>query len=78
VIDIIRQNEQPVDPSSEGSDRLLTAAEVADLFRVGKRTIGEWARKGRVTSVRTPDGHRRYREASIRALLAEVPEGVSA
>ena len=72
MIDIIHQNERSVD-----SDRLLTPAEVAVLFRVDKRTIGEWARAGRVTSVRTPGGHRRYRESVINALLAEE-EGIPA
>jgi excisionase family DNA binding protein len=49
---------------------LLTPAEVATMFRVCSRTVTRWARQGRLTSVRTPGGHRRYRELEVRALLA--------
>jgi excisionase family DNA binding protein len=49
---------------------LLTPAEVARLFRVDPKTVTRRAKAGRVTSVRTPGGHRRYRESEIRALLA--------
>ena len=50
-------------------DRLLTAAEVAALFRVEKVTVGRWARSGRLPSVRTPGGQRRFRAADVAALL---------
>ncbi|GHH67125.1 hypothetical protein GCM10017673_13780 [Streptosporangium violaceochromogenes] len=48
---------------------LLTPAEVAAVFRVDTKTVGRWARAGRLTSVHTLGGHRRYREAEVRALL---------
>jgi excisionase family DNA binding protein len=51
------------------SDRLLTPGEVAALFRVDPKTVTRWAASGRISSIRTPGGHRRYREAEIRALL---------
>lgn len=60
------------------TERLLTPAEVAALFRVEPRTVGTWSRNGRLASVRTPGGHRRYRESEVRALLADEAEGVSA
>lgn len=50
-------------------DRLLTPAEVASLFRVDPKTVTRWAAAGRVSSIRTPGGHRRFRESEIRALL---------
>lgn len=50
-------------------DRLLTAAEVAALFRVDPKTVTRWAAAGRITSIRTPGGHRRFRESEVRALL---------
>lgn len=48
---------------------LLTPAEVATMFRVDPKTVTRWAKAGRVSSIRTPGGHRRYRESEIRALL---------
>lgn len=49
---------------------LLTPAEVATLFRVHAKTVTRWAATGKIRSVRTLGGHRRYREAEVRALLA--------
>jgi excisionase family DNA binding protein len=48
---------------------LMTPAEVAALFRVDPKTVTRWAITGRITSVKTPGGHRRFREAEIRNLL---------
>lgn len=50
-------------------DRLLTPGEVAALFRVDPKTVTRWAAAGRVGSIRTPGGHRRFRESEIRTLL---------
>lgn len=49
--------------------RLLTPGEVAVLFRVDPKTVTRWAAAGRISSIRTPGGHRRFREAEVRALL---------
>ena len=57
------------------AERLLTPAEVAALFRVGPKTVTRWAKAGKLTSIRTLGGHRRFREAEMRALLA--PDGGS-
>ncbi len=51
------------------AEPLLTPAEVAELFRVDPKTVTRWAKAGRVSAILTPGGHRRYREAEIRALL---------
>lgn len=59
------------------SDRLLTPGEVAALFRVDPKTVTRWAASGRISSIRTPGGHRRYREAEIRALLGMDGESVA-
>ena len=48
---------------------LLTPAEVAALFRVDPKTVTRWAKQGRLASIRTLGGHRRYHEAEVRALL---------
>jgi excisionase family DNA binding protein len=50
-------------------DRLLTPGEVAALFRVDPKTVTRWGKAGKLTSIRTLGGHRRYRESDIRALL---------
>jgi excisionase family DNA binding protein len=49
-------------------DRLLTPAEVASLFGVDPRTVTRWATSGRLTPVRTPGGHRRYRRSEVLGL----------
>jgi excisionase family DNA binding protein len=49
--------------------RLLRTREVALLFRVSERAVTDWARRGRIPSVRTPGGHRRYPAAEVWALL---------
>ena len=55
--------------STQGQGRLLTPGEVAQLFRVDPKTVTRWAAAGRISSIRTPGGHRRFREAEVRALL---------
>jgi excisionase family DNA binding protein len=57
------------------SERLLRTCDVALLFQVSERTVSEWARRGRVPSVRTPGGHRRYPADQIRQLLVEGRNG---
>ena len=42
-------------------DELLTPSEVAALFRVDPKTVTRWAKAGKLTSIRTLGGHRRYR-----------------
>jgi excisionase family DNA binding protein len=52
--------------------RLLRTREVALLFQVSERAVTDWARKGRIPSVRTPGGHRRYPAEQVRALLEQA------
>jgi excisionase family DNA binding protein len=59
----------------ETGDRLLTPGEVAALFRVDPKVVTRWAAAGRISSLQTPGGHRRFRESEVRALL-EGEEGV--
>jgi excisionase family DNA binding protein len=51
------------------SEPLLTPSEVATLFRVDPKTVTRWAKAGKLTSIRTLGGHRRYRESEVRLLL---------
>lgn len=52
-------------------EKLLTPHEVAELFRVNAKTVTRWARNGKITSIRTLGGHRRFHEDEIRHLLAQ-------
>lgn len=55
--------------SSRDSDRLLTPAEVAGMFRVDPKTVTRWAKAGKLRAIRTLGGHRRYRESEVLGLL---------
>ena len=56
----------------DDTEPLLTPQQVAAMFRVDPKTVTRWAASGRIGSIRTPGGHRRFRESEIRALLAEL------
>jgi len=57
----------------EHTEALLTPSEVATLFRVDPKTVTRWAKAGKLSSIRTLGGHRRYRESEVRELLSGVP-----
>ena len=59
---------------SQDSESLLTPAEVASMFRVDPKTVTRWARAGKISSIRTLGGHRRYRESEVRHLLDGIPQ----
>lgn len=63
----------PTPMPRDGSDPLLTPGEVAALFRVDPKTVTRWAaaKPPRIRSVRTPGGHRRFRESEVNRLLAQ-------
>ena len=48
---------------------LLTPGEVAALFRVNPKTVTRWARAGKISTVRTLGGHRRFRRNEVDACL---------
>ncbi len=54
---------------NSNSEKLLTPSEVAALFRVDPKTVTRWAKAGKLSSIRTLGGHRRYRESEIRELI---------
>jgi excisionase family DNA binding protein len=56
-------------------EKLLTPAEVAAMFRVDPKTVTRWAKAGKLSSIRTLGGHRRYRESEIQGLLHESTTG---
>lgn len=51
-------------------EELMTPGEVAKLFAVDPKTVSRWANSGKITTVKTLGGHRRFRAAEIRAMLA--------
>lgn len=55
--------------------RLLRTREVALLFQVSERAVTDWARRGRIPSVRTPGGHRRYPADEVWKLLRRSESG---
>lgn len=55
--------------------RLLRTREVALLFQVSERAVTDWARRGRIPSVRTPGGHRRYPADEVWTLLRRSESG---
>jgi excisionase family DNA binding protein len=57
---------------TSSNERLLTPGEVATLFRVDPKTVTRWASAGRIGSIRTPGGHRRFRESEVRSMLADL------
>lgn len=67
-----------VTAQSGGNERLLTPGEVATLFRVDPKTVTRWASAGRIGSIRTPGGHRRFRESEVKSLLADLTSEATA
>jgi excisionase family DNA binding protein len=55
----------------EPAERLLTPAEVAHMFGVDPKTVTRWAAAGLIGSIRTPGGHRRFRESELAAFLLD-------
>ena len=72
---VVRQLLGAVDGAETYEGRLLRTREVALLFQVSERAVTDWARKGRIPSVRTPGGHRRYPADQVRALLEVARAG---
>jgi len=60
------------------AEPLLTPAEVASMFRVDPKTVTRWAKAGKLTSIRTLGGHRRYKESEVRGLLDGTTPGTEA
>jgi DNA-binding transcriptional MerR regulator len=54
-------------------EELLTPHEVAQMFRVNVKSVGRWEKTGKFppgSVVRTLGGHRRFKAAVVRELLA--------
>ncbi|MDD7812592.1 excisionase family DNA-binding protein [Mycobacterium sp. CSUR Q5927] len=60
----------PSDTNTYASDDLLTTAEVAELAKISKITVTRAVKAGRITPLRTPGGHFRFRRGDVDALLS--------
>lgn len=50
---------------------LLTPTLVARIFHVDVKTVTRWAETGKLTTIRTVGGHRRFYAAEVETLLAK-------
>lgn len=62
----------------DNAPALLTAAEVAQRFRVTRMTIYRWADSGRLPVVLTPGGQRRFRPEDVDAFMRPVEPDAAA
>jgi excisionase family DNA binding protein len=61
-----------VQRSARPSREYLRTAEVAEMLHVSSKTISRWAREGKLPSVRTLGGHRRFPEEPIRDIATRL------
>lgn len=52
----------------------LRSSQVAKLLQVSTKTIGRWAREGKLASVTTLGGHRRYSRVAVEQLLSYMKD----
>ena len=73
-----------MESTEQTSERWLRPSEVAGLFaeaglfKVPLSTLRLWSRMGRIKSIRTAGGHRRYKDSEARALIAEISKPAEA
>jgi excisionase family DNA binding protein len=67
-----RQDGMPMKGAKDPQGRLLTRAEVAELFQVSPSTVTRWAEAGKLPSVKTLGGHRRYEAKAVMALAQQL------
>ena len=56
----------------DSDDQLLTRAEVAEIFQVAPSTVTRWAEAGKLPSVKTLGGHRRYQATLVNNLAHQL------
>jgi excisionase family DNA binding protein len=67
---ILRHGDAPTGTEDMMAEHeLLTPSEVAVMFRVDPKTVTRWARAGRLSSIRTIGGHRRFRTSEVQRFL---------
>ena len=53
-------------------DKLLTIGQIAETLNLSKETLRVWDRDGRLPSVKTKGGHRRWRESDINNFINDI------
>jgi len=53
---------------------LLKPADVAAMFAVDPKTVTRWAEQGKLDTIKTLGGHRRYPALQVRDLLARASQ----
>ena len=51
----------------------LSLQEASNMLGVHPSTLRQWADSGKIPTVRTPGGHRRFAESDVRAVLEPEP-----
>jgi excisionase family DNA binding protein len=59
-------------PPSDDIEVLLRTTEVARRLQVSARTVLAWAQAGKLPSILTPGGHRRYPVQGVEQVLATM------
>jgi excisionase family DNA binding protein len=62
----------PMRKLKDRAGRLLTRAEVAEIFQVSPSTVTRWAEADKLPSVKTLGGHRRYEAKAVMALAKHL------
>jgi excisionase family DNA binding protein len=60
-------------PTQPADEELLTPGGVAALLYVDRKTVTRWAEAGKLSSIRTPGGHRRYLKSEVMAIMSGLP-----
>lgn len=60
----------PTDTDTYDPDELVTSARLAELGGVSKMTVLRAVRSGKLTPLRTPGGHFRFRRGDVEKLLS--------
>ena len=58
-------------PRAAKSD-FLTRGQVAAIFQVSPHTVARWGKKGKLPSVLTPGGQRRYPRRAVEQLVEDL------
>jgi excisionase family DNA binding protein len=58
-------------PTIEESEHWIGVAQASQILGVHPSTLRQWTTQGRLRAFLTPGGHRRYREADLRAFRAQ-------